>query len=73
MLTLSSLASPSPRRPTPALQQAAGLLDGEAAGLLIAATSDLSLVVDHHGIIRDTMAGRADLEGQGIESRLGKP
>ncbi|WP_147016522.1 transcriptional regulator PpsR [Methylorubrum extorquens] len=73
MLTLSSLASPSPRRPTPALQQAAGLLDGEAAGLLIAATSDLSLVVDHHGIIRDTMAGRADLEGQGIESWLGKP
>lgn len=41
--------------------------------MLIAATSDLSLVVDHDGIVRDTMAGRADLEGQGIESWLGKP
>ncbi|WP_238257182.1 transcriptional regulator PpsR [Methylorubrum podarium] len=73
MLTLSSLASPSPRRPSPALQQAAGLLDGEAAGMLIAATADLSLVVDDRGIIRDTAAGRADFEGQGIESWLGRP
>ncbi|MGN7125879.1 transcriptional regulator PpsR [Methylorubrum thiocyanatum] len=73
MLTLSSLASPSPRRPSPALHQAAGLLDGEAAGLLIAATSDLSLVVDDHGIIRDTAAGQADLDGHGIESWLGRP
>ncbi|HJE24180.1 transcriptional regulator PpsR [Methylorubrum populi] len=73
MLTLSSLASPSPRRPSAALQQANGLLDGEAAGLLLAATSDLSLVVDAQGIIRDTASTRPDLEGEGIESWLGRP
>ncbi|WP_455965045.1 transcriptional regulator PpsR [Methylorubrum aminovorans] len=67
------MASPSPWRPSPALQQAAGLLDGETAGLLIAATSDLSLVVDDRGIIRDTSSGRSDFEGQGIETWLGKP
>lgn len=55
------------------MQQANGLLDGEAAGLLLAATSDLSLVVDAQGIIRDTASTRPDLEGEGIESWLGRP
>ncbi|MEH3116984.1 MAG: transcriptional regulator PpsR [Methylorubrum populi] len=73
MLILSSLASPSPRRPSPALQQAAGLLDSEAAGLLITATSDLSLVVDQKGIVRDTASSRAEFEGEGIEAWLGRP
>ena len=41
--------------------------------MLIAATSDLSLVVDDRGIIRDTSSCRSDFEGQGIENWLGKP
>lgn len=73
MLTLSSLASPSPRRPSAALQQAADLLDRESAGVLIAATSDLSLVIDEQGIVRDTLSNRTDLDGEGIEDWLGKP
>lgn len=55
------------------MQQAAGLLDSGAAGLLIAATSDLSLIVDEKGIVRDTASSRADLDGEGIEAWLGKP
>lgn len=73
VLTLSSLASPSPRRPSPALQQAADLLDRESAGVLIAATSDLSLVIDDQGIVRDTLSNRSDLDGEGIEAWLGRP
>ena len=73
VLTLSSLASPSPRRPSPALQQATDLLDRESAGVLIAATSDLSLVIDDQGIVRDTLSNRSDLDGEGIEAWLGRP
>ena len=56
-----------------ALQQAAGLLDGEATGILIAATTDLSLVVDEAGIIRDAAYSDQDLRSDGLESWLGRP
>lgn len=63
---------PAPQRPPAALQQVAGLLDGEAAGLLVAAASDVSLVVDADGVIRDATIGGGDLEGENIPGWLGK-
>ncbi|GEP00098.1 transcriptional regulator PpsR [Methylobacterium haplocladii] len=70
---MTSLARPIPHRPSAALQQAAGLLDGEATGILIAATTDLSLVVDADGIIRDAAFSGEDLGAEGVESWLGRP
>ncbi|TXN25146.1 MULTISPECIES: transcriptional regulator PpsR [Methylobacterium] len=73
MVNLTSLARPIPHRPSAALQQAAGLLDGEATGILIAATTDLSLVVDEDGIIRDAAFSGDDLGSEGVETWLGRP
>ncbi len=41
--------------------------------MLIAATTDLSLVVDADGIIRDAAFSGEDLVSEGVESWLGKP
>ncbi len=73
MVILSSLASHPPQRPSPALQQATGLLDSEAAGLLIAATSDISLIVGEDGVIQETAAGALDLPSEDIASWRGRP
>lgn len=72
-MILSSLASHPPQRPSPALQQAAGLLDSEAAGLLLAATSDISLIVGDDGVIQETASGAFDLESEDIASWRGRP
>jgi transcriptional regulator PpsR len=50
-----------------------GPLDAQAAGLLIAAATDLSLVIDGEGVIRDATFGSSDLAGEGCETWLGRP
>ena len=71
MVIVTPQPHPSPQRPPAALQQVAGLLDGEAAGLLVAAATDVSLVVDADGVIRDATSG-GDLEAENIPGWLGK-
>nr|WP_232628957.1 transcriptional regulator PpsR [Methylobacterium sp. Leaf118] len=66
------MASLPPRRPSGTLHQAAGLLDGEAAGLLVAAASDISLIIDGDGVIRDAASSRADLDDEGIAAWRGR-
>ncbi|WP_238312506.1 transcriptional regulator PpsR [Methylobacterium organophilum] len=66
------MARSAPHQPSVALQLASGVLDGEAAGLLIAATTDLSLVVDAEGVIRETVIGSSELGDERIESWLGQ-
>lgn len=55
-----------------ALHKTLGPLDAQAAGLLIAAATDLSLVIDDEGVIRDAAFGSADLAGEGCEAWLGQ-
>ncbi|MDP4003792.1 transcriptional regulator PpsR [Methylobacterium sp. NEAU K] len=62
---------PTPQPPPAALQQVAGHLDGEAAGRLVAAATDLSLVVDSDGVIRGATVG-ADLDAENIPGWLGR-
>lgn len=50
-----------------------GDLDAEAAGRLIAASSDVALIVDGEGIIRDLAFGNDELSKAGYEQWLGKP
>ena len=71
-MTVTLQPRPAPQRPPAALQQVAGLLDGEAAGLLVAAATDVSLVVDGDGVIRDASIGGGDLEGENISGWLGR-
>ncbi|MFD0937654.1 transcriptional regulator PpsR, partial [Methylobacterium trifolii] len=71
-MNLSFLARPALQRPPAVLQQVAGLLDSEATGVLLAAATDLSLVIDPDGIIRDAAVGD-DLGGEGIAGWLGRP
>ncbi|WP_375456528.1 transcriptional regulator PpsR [uncultured Methylobacterium sp.] len=49
-----------------------GALGGEAAGLLVAAATDLSLIIDADGVIRDAAFGAPDLAGQGCDTWLGR-
>ena len=60
-----------PQRPPQALQQVAGHLDGEAVGRIVAASADLSLVIDDDGVIRDATVG-TDLEAENIPGWLGR-
>ncbi len=71
-MILSSLASHSPQTPSPALQQAASLLDSEAAGILLAATSDISLIVGSDGVIQETATAALDFESEDIASWRGR-
>jgi transcriptional regulator PpsR len=49
-------------------------LDAEAAAALIAATTDIALVIDaEDGVIRDLSIGSRDLLGEDFESWVGKP
>lgn len=50
-----------------------GDLDAEAAGRLIAASSDVALIVDGEGIIRDLAFGNDELSKAGYHEWLGKP
>ena len=50
-----------------------GDLDTEAAGRLIAASSDVALIVDGEGIIRDLAFGNDELSKAGYQDWLGKP
>jgi transcriptional regulator PpsR len=69
---LSSLALPAASRTFAALHESLGPLDAQAAGLLVAAATDLSLVVDGEGVIRDAAFGGSDLVGEGCETWLGQ-
>lgn len=71
-MTVTPQPSPAQRPPPAALQQVAGLLDSGAAGLLVAAATDVSLVVDSDGVIRDATVGGGDLEAENIPGWLGK-
>ena len=62
---------PTPPGPLAALDQVAGHLGGEAVGRIVAASSDLSLVIDAEGVIRDASIG-ADLEAENIPGWLGR-
>lgn len=53
------------------LDQVAGHLDGEAVGRIVAASTDLSLVIDADGVIRDASIG-TDLEAENIPGWLGR-
>ncbi|SDO34512.1 transcriptional regulator PpsR [Methylobacterium phyllostachyos] len=53
------------------LDQVAGHLDGEAVGRIVAASADLSLVIDADGVIRDASIG-TDLEAENIPGWLGR-
>ena len=50
-----------------------GDLDAEAAGRLIAASSDVALIVDGEGIILDLAFGNDELSKAGYQDWLGKP
>lgn len=50
-----------------------GDLDAEAAGQLIAASSDVALIVDESGVIRDLAFGSEELSSGGYRDWLGKP
>lgn len=69
---MTSLASPAAHRPSAAFHDAVGHLDGEAAGILVAAATDLSLVVDGEGVIRDAAIATGDLADEGIDRWLGQ-
>lgn len=77
MVTVSAPARPAPHAPQPvpvaALPLPAGLLDGEAAGLIVAAGSDLSLVVDADGVIREAASGGEDPGPGTVAAWRGRP
>ena len=70
---MTSLALPAAAETFAALRKALGPLDAESAGLLVAAATDLALVVDADGIIRDAAFGNADFADEGCETWLGQP
>ncbi len=50
-----------------------GGLDAESAARLISASSDIAMVLDAKGIIRDIAFGDSGLAGEGYQSWVGKP
>ncbi len=70
-MTVTPQPRPSPQRPPQVLRQVAGHLDGEAVGRIVAASTDLSLVIDAEGVIRDATVG-TDLEAENIPGWLGR-
>ena len=70
-MTVTPQPRPTPQRLPAALQQVAGHLDGEAVGRIVAASADLSLVIDADGVIRDATVG-TDLESENIPGWLGR-
>ena len=70
---MTSLALPPASQALAALQHTFDSVDAQAAGLLVAAATDLSLVIDRDGVIRDATFGNAELAGEGCETWLGRP
>ncbi|WP_457106427.1 transcriptional regulator PpsR [Methylobacterium sp. P5_C11] len=70
-MTVTPQPRPTPQPPPAALQQVAGLLHGEAVGRIVAASADLSLIVDADGVIRDATVG-TDLEASTVAGWLGR-
>ncbi len=65
----STLSAPLPfRRPEDVL----GALDPAQAADVVALASDVALVLDRHGIIRDIAVGSSDLVGMGMAEWLGR-
>lgn len=60
-------------RPFKAPDQSLGELDPDVVAQLMAAASDVALVVDAEGVIRDMAFGSADLAMEGYEDWLGQP
>jgi transcriptional regulator PpsR len=50
-----------------------GTLEAEVASALIAASSDVALVLDSDGVIRDVAFGSEELSQEGYDSWVGKP
>lgn len=48
-------------------------LDAEAAGGLIAAASDVALILDREGVVRDLAFGNEDLAAEWPEGQVGRP
>lgn len=69
---MNSLGSPVPQRSFAAPQQLSGFLDGEATGALIAATTDISLIVNGRGVIEDATFETGELGNEGVEGWLGR-
>ncbi|MCJ2081567.1 transcriptional regulator PpsR [Methylobacterium sp. J-090] len=69
---MNSLALPAASHAFAALHKTFGPLDAQAAGLLVAAATDLSLVIDGEGMIRDAAFSGTDLAGEGCETWLGQ-
>ncbi|MGU3540614.1 transcriptional regulator PpsR [Methylobacterium sp. A54F] len=67
---MTSLASRAAHAPFAALHESLG---GPAAGLLVAAATDLSLVIDAGGVIREAVFGEPDLAAEGCADWLGRP
>lgn len=70
---MTSLASHAAHAGFAAHEQFLGGLTGEAAGRLVAAANDLSLVIDREGIIRDAAFAESDFAGEEVRSWLGRP
>jgi transcriptional regulator PpsR len=66
-------AGTSPVKHFGAPKKSLGGLDAEAAATLIAATTDVALVLDRHGVIRDLSFGSAEMSAEGYGSWIGQP
>lgn len=60
-------------KPFDAPQAALGALDTEAVATLIAAVSDIALILDRHGTIRDIAFGNEELSSQVADDWVGRP
>jgi len=60
-------------KPFDAPQVALGALDTEAVATLIAAVSDIALILDRHGTIRDIAFGNEELSSQVADDWVGRP
>lgn len=58
--------------PVKVLKKSVGALDGEAAARLISAASDIALVVDKDGVVRDVSVGADDLSHENVDTWIGK-
>jgi len=63
----------SPVKNFDAPKKSLGGLDPESAAMLIAATTDVALVLDRQGVIRDLSFGSAEMSGEGYASWVGQP
>lgn len=62
----------SPAKHFDAPKKSLGGLDPEAAATLIAATTDVALVLDRQGVIRDLSFGSAEMSAEGYGSWIGQ-